>query len=297
MNIYTTSFPVLLPSGIEIVPAGVKIDDSLLASLKNMPADRRMISLKSNGTFKKDIRKIFKKNVYSSIFRDKKDRKSILSIVKNLSVSYAQFEVLEYFKDTDVSTYDHLLSVFILSAYISAQLSVSKTPYSSFYGSLSHDIGKCSIPIEILNKTIPLTQLERKKIEHHTIAGYCLLHYFGVGNDNESPIIARDHHENTNGTGYPLGKKNISLNTEIVIACDIYDALLSPRAYRKEAFTNRTALEELTKIAFAGKISQDIVKAFVAGCRKKKTAWYECNVSRDYRGKPPIKNNHGKIHD
>lgn len=294
MGLYTTSFPVLTPFGKVVVPAGVPIDDTLLLSLKKLPADRRMISLSSNGTFKKDIKRIFQKDVYSAIFREKSDRKNILLILKNISLPYIEYEIFEYFKANDFSTYEHLLSVFILSAYISAQLSMSNNPYNSFYGSLSHDIGKCTVPMEILNKSSPLTKVERKKIEYHTIAGYCLLHYFGVSDDNESPIIARDHHENTTGTGYPLGKKNITLNTEIVIACDIYDALLSPRAYRNEAFTNRTALEELTRIAFDGKISQDIVRAFVAGSRIKKTAWYECNVSHEYRGKSSKNNNYGK---
>lgn len=83
--------------------------------------------------------------------------------------------------------------------------------------------------------------------------------FIGI-NNNELAIIARDHHENVHGTGYPRGSKTISLNTEIVIACDIYDARLPPRVYRKEPYNNRTALEELTKIAFDGRMSNDIVK-------------------------------------
>ena len=136
-------------------------------------------------------------------------------------------------------------------------------------GSISHDIGKCSVPRELLHKATPLTLDERKRIEHHTLAGYALMHYY---TDNASTAlsaeIARDHHASKNGTGYPAGKKLPDLRTEIVIASDIYDALLSERPCRRTPYDNRTALEELSSKALEGRIPMPVIQALVSCSRK-----------------------------
>jgi len=51
---------------------------------------------------------------------------------------------------------------------------------------------------------------------------------------------------------------------EIVSACDVFDALITPRPYRKGNFDNRSALEEVTALAETGRISWDIVRRLVA---------------------------------
>ena len=244
--------------------------------------------------FIRDIDKVLERDIYATILREKESRDDLYSRIKLISIPYCEVETLEYFKEKDPYTYAHLLRVLCLSLYISSQLRSENNPGTTFLGSLSHDIGKCSIPLEILQKETPLTQLEREQIEHHTIAGYVLLNYFTGVYNQPAAIIARDHHETNNGNGYPIGRKRLDLNTKIVIVCDIYDALLSPRSYRKEVFDNRTALEELTKKSLEGKISQNVVKVLIASNRKKKTVWQDCVISKEIRGVYPKENNYGK---
>jgi putative two-component system response regulator len=111
-----------------------------------------------------------------------------------------------------------------------------------------HDIGKIGLPTELLNKPGSLTQEERRLVESHTVIGYRILE------GSRSPLlqwsarIALSHHEAWNGTGYPhrLAGRNIPLEARVVAIADVYDALLSCRAY-KPAWDEEAALDELRR--------------------------------------------------
>ena len=283
--------------GEEILPSNTLLNESAFLVLKKKNADRKMFTLGNSESLKNDLARLLEKEAYSIIFHEKESREVVFSLLKRISIPYCEYEAIEYFKTNDFYTYEHLLAVFCLSTFIGSLLRIDNNPYNSFLGSLSHDIGKCSVPLDILQKKDSLTQRERKYIEHHTLAGYALLTYYSGVDNSSSAIIARDHHENIRGSGYPIGKKQVDLQTEIVIACDIYDALLSPRPYRREAFNNRAALEELTKRTVEGQISEEIIKVLVASNRMKKSLWYDCKISKEYRGSSPKENNYGNIQD
>ncbi len=84
---------------------------------------------------------------------------------------------------------------------------------------------------------------------------------------------------------------------EIIAACDVYDALISPRPYRTTPYDNRTALEEITKMAQGGKLSLEVVQTLVSHNRKDKPHFRECRVSTEKRGTPPADNLYGVIAD
>jgi two-component system response regulator RpfG len=97
-----------------------------------------------------------------------------------------------------------------------------------------HDIGKIGIPDEILRKPGRLTHREFEVMKTHARIGYEILRdspseYLQMG-----AIIALNHHEKYNGTGYPnrLGKDEIPLIARIVSVADAYDALTSERPYK-----------------------------------------------------------------
>jgi PAS domain S-box-containing protein len=96
-----------------------------------------------------------------------------------------------------------------------------------------HDVGKLHVPDQILNKPGPLTPDEREVIQQHTLAGERIL----GGNPffDRARRIARSHHENWDGTGYPdrLAGRDIPLDARIVHLADVYDALTQPRVYKK----------------------------------------------------------------
>ena len=99
-------------------------------------------------------------------------------------------------------------------------------------GSLLHDIGKVSIPDDILKKPGRLTELERKIIMTHPARGADLLEK--VPQLRDLAPIARYHHERPDGKGYPNGLKGeeIPLPASIVAMADFFEALSSKRPYK-----------------------------------------------------------------
>ncbi len=98
-----------------------------------------------------------------------------------------------------------------------------------------HDIGKVAIPDSILNKPGKLTAEEYEQMKTHTIIGYNLLNNSKRRILKAAAIIAVEHHEKWNGTGYPHGLRGeqIHLYGRITAIADVFDALASDRPYKK----------------------------------------------------------------
>jgi response regulator RpfG family c-di-GMP phosphodiesterase len=98
-----------------------------------------------------------------------------------------------------------------------------------------HDIGKVGIPDTILNKPDKLDPEEWKTMQAHTTIGYNLLKHSERPILKTSAIIARDHHEKFDGSGYPNGVagENIHIYARITAVADVFDALGSDRVYKK----------------------------------------------------------------
>ncbi len=101
--------------------------------------------------------------------------------------------------------------------------------------SMLHDIGKIGIPDQILNKPGRLTDGEFEIMNRHTIIGYEMLSRFDKEVFKVAASIARYHHENYDGSGYPDGLSGdaIPLAARITAIADVYDALINDRVYRK----------------------------------------------------------------
>ncbi len=98
-----------------------------------------------------------------------------------------------------------------------------------------HDIGKVAIPDSILHKTDKLNKLEIELMKTHAMKGYDLLKSSDRPLLKMAAIIAKEHHEKWDGTGYPTGLKEeeISIYGRITAICDVFDALGSDRCYKK----------------------------------------------------------------
>ncbi len=115
------------------------------------------------------------------------------------------------------------------------------------FAALFHDVGKCFVPTEILQKPDKLDQAEMRYILRHPIdSGRILLQNFG----EQIAEIARNHHERLDGSGYPRGLRaeDISLSSQIVAVADVFDAMTSQRGYNTvKSFTE--AAEELVSLS------------------------------------------------
>ncbi len=139
------------------------------------------------------------------------------------------------------------------------------------YGGILHDVGKVTVPQDVLNKQGPLSPNEWEIIKAHPSVGHSictpLSKVLGPALD-----VIRHHHEKLDGTGYPdgLSGEQISIAARLMAVIDIYDALVTDRPYRK-AIPQEQALLILRKEAEEGKLDKTIVKEWVTLLRSLKT--------------------------
>ncbi len=109
-----------------------------------------------------------------------------------------------------------------------------------------HDIGKIGIPDKILNKPGKLTPEEFEIVKQHSLMGYEILKHSHQKITEAASIIAYEHHEKYDGTGYPRGLKGEELHIygRIAAIADVFDALGNDRVY-KQAWPLEEVLEYL----------------------------------------------------
>jgi HD-GYP domain-containing protein (c-di-GMP phosphodiesterase class II) len=152
-------------------------------------------------------------------------------------------DVIEF---DDQYTADHSRSVVGLVHAVADEMGIDTERRQELeFAALLHDIGKITIPKELLNKPSALTVAEFEVMKTHTIEGQFMLDRVGglLGRVGE---IVRSCHERWDGTGYPDGllAGEIPLESRIVFACDAYNAMTTDRPYRP-ALTVNAALAEL----------------------------------------------------
>lgn len=141
------------------------------------------------------------------------------------------------------------------------------------WGAYFHDIGKLSVPLEILNKPGPFTAEEWEIMKAHTTEGAKMIRNHKVDMLRKSAFIVEQHHERYDGKGYPYGLKGdeISLEASIVSVVDSFDAMTTDRAYKK-ALPIKDAIQELVE-GRGTQFNPKAVDAFLSVLEKKKNAW------------------------
>lgn len=163
----------------------------------------------------------------------------------------------------DDYTFSHSLNVAVLSVVIGTVLNLDRKQLRELaMGALIHDIGKVFIDKRILDKPGKLTSEEMNEIKKHSRAGYdyiksnCM-----IPADAAEAILT--HHEQFNGSGYPLGlkKEEIHFFGRIISVADVYDALTSDRTYRS-ALMPADAVEYIMS-GYESMFDPKVVSAFI----------------------------------
>lgn len=145
----------------------------------------------------------------------------------------------------DHSTGDHVVRVADLAAELADAAGMATAEREDVrFAAMLHDVGKLHLPDTLLQKAGPLTSEEWQLVKLHTIWGERIL---GSSAGFElARHVARWHHENFDGSGYPDGLRgdSIPLAARIVRVADVYDALSHTRPY-KEAWDRARVLEEI----------------------------------------------------
>lgn len=133
----------------------------------------------------------------------------------------------------DPYTAGHLWRVAQFSKRLGQSLGMNSTDlFQLTLGAYLHDLGKITVPDQVLNKKGRLESSEILQMQAHSLAGYRMLARYELS--QPIAILARDHHEHWDGCGYPqqLDSTRIILGARIIGLCDTLDAMTSNRPYR-----------------------------------------------------------------
>lgn len=143
------------------------------------------------------------------------------------------FDMLHCMREYDDITYVHCLNVSLLSNVFGSWLKLPEKDLEILtLAGLLHDVGKLSLPGELINKQEKLSPTDYVTIKTHTIQGYNVLKNKGL--DPRIANTALMHHERCDGSGYPyrLTGDKIEPFAKIIGILDVYDAMTSVRVYR-----------------------------------------------------------------
>jgi putative nucleotidyltransferase with HDIG domain len=173
----------------------------------------------------------YKKNVDVSEFENIID-----GVINNSQLGLGLVSYMKLIENKDEYTLRHSINVSVTAMLMGKWLGYSDEHIKQLgVSAILHDIGKVSIPENILNKPGKLTDAEFNLMKNHTKFGYELLNNSKAVSD-EVKMVALLHHEKMDGSGYPLGLRGskISEAARIVAICDIYDAVTSKRVYKNK---------------------------------------------------------------
>ena len=228
---------------------------------------------------KRDVKYIeFKKDIDNAVvragclFSDIRETKRIpLSLLRNeiLPIIHEAVQAKEIvnllasIQVKDDYTYRHNIAVGMISNLIGTWMSLEHQELLQLTtAALLHDVGKMFIPIKILNKPGRLTDEEYVIIKNHTLLGYEIMKKT-IGINHRQALVALQHHERMNGSGYPFGlrKDKIDLYSRIVSVADIFHAMTSKRVYSNPLPFNEV-LDQMEKDVF-GELDPAITRLFI----------------------------------
>jgi diguanylate cyclase (GGDEF)-like protein/putative nucleotidyltransferase with HDIG domain len=188
---------------------------------------------------------------YAHLFYNEKFEE-VRGLYKQTVQAFAEaIDALEMHTDSKGNTKKHVLRTQTATLKLARSLGVDERTFEALeIASTLHDVGKISIPTYILQKPTRLTELEFQKMSTHPEVGAQILSSINF----PGPVIeiVRHHHENWDGSGYPDGLKgeDIPLGARILSVADFFEALRSPRVYRKRSHDREAALSIMSKNAY-----------------------------------------------
>lgn len=199
--------------------------------------------------------------------------KSVVSATIDLILTDANvLSHLIHITSHDFNTFTHSVNVGIFGLGLAAELLKNESGHNMkeiAAGFFLHDIGKCLITPEILNKRGPFTEYEWKIMKRHPADGYKILNKYTALTD-ECKVIVMQHHERHDGKGYPKGINgdNIHIYSKICCIADVFDALTSSRPH-KRAHTSFNALK-IMRNEMQGEFDPEFFSRFVMLFSQKK---------------------------
>jgi HD-GYP domain-containing protein (c-di-GMP phosphodiesterase class II) len=200
------------------------------------------------GTIKEVITQI-KGKQYADVRKLKRlAQKAVHLVIEDESILLGMTTIKNY----DEYTFNHSVNVSIYSLAMGKRLGFSKKTLTELgITALLHDIGKSKVPREVLNKPASLNEEEWGMMKKHPLMGVeIVLNLKQLGEINPRMVVGIfDHHLKSDLSGYPklFRKKEVSLFGRIIQIADSYDAMTTPRIYKKTPYTPEQALALLLR--------------------------------------------------
>lgn len=219
------------PSGEQ--PAPAVMESAVESQVVNTPEFKRFAE-----AYEKEIDDV--KDTFNQVISLQKKRppiadlcKQATSMIEDGQSTYAIFDMLHNIRSFDDSTFNHCLNVALICNLFADWMHMSAyEKETATVAGLMHDIGKLKVPEELIKKAGKLTDEEYEIVKSHPVEGYKIL--FEAKFDMNIQNAALMHHERSDGSGYPMGKKRDEIDkyAKMVAIADVYDAMTAARVYR-----------------------------------------------------------------
>ena len=220
--------PVKPPSDEEIEKIIAEPVDYKLGDVKREDFDKYMSESKYKDIYNAGIDALRHCDVDTAVDVSKELYETISSSESILS----ELEELKQGCDTVIS---HSMNVATMAIAVGLAMGMNKEEVEILgAGGMLHDVGKLYIDKRILDKPGKLTESEYAVMKSHARIGSAKLSH-NRGIDHKIKLIAMQHHENNDGTGYPKGVRNkdILIESRIIHVCDVYEAMVAKRCYKE----------------------------------------------------------------
>lgn len=194
-----------------------------------------MISEETRQQGKAEVKRVFKDYIVSERLELTKIYSLVNTILDEILNNKEMILNVSDLRNKNEMLYEHCMNVCVIATSVGAYIFDTKKLKDLTLGALLHDFGLMFVPEEILDKPDKLSPEEYELIKTHPKIGYDILAV-----DPEFSLISRNivymHHEKSDGSGYPLGvkEKQIHDTTKLVTICDMFDAMVTPKPYRKQ---------------------------------------------------------------
>lgn len=236
---------------------------STLTSGPSVPPPEEVLQERTRAIAVKRVYEMFQQVSGTRTFDPVPLARASASIVNDIVARRHNLVQLTDLRVHDMYTFAHSVNVAMLSSLLGVLCNLTEEELSELtLGTLMHDLGKLSIPREILNKPSRLNDEEFAIIKRHPIEGSNLIRSLPIPNAKQLSIVARQHHEHMDGKGYPDRRQGgqIHIYGRIAAIADVYDALTSVRPYKK-AYAPSLAYH-IMKNCSAGHFDEDLLKLF-----------------------------------
>ena len=211
-------------------------------------------------------------------------RRDVLPLVLEATEQMDLYPLLLSLQAKNDYLYRHPVAVSIISNLIGNWMKLPENELAILtIGALLHNVGSMRLPESILNKEGPLQPEEFELIKSHPMIGYELLEQT-VGVSKRSALIALQHHERVDGTGYPLRLMSSQVDelSKIVAVADVFHAMTCNRGYRHAA-----SYSEILHQMYSGTIGQFDYKVLRTVMQRLMNAMVGCEaaLSDERRGK------------